>query len=141
MLRHLLFALSVNTLTGAAHADTSSLPGDCILFEHADRQGAYWSAEVEGKDPASANLDNWWQDRVSSVWVRPGFILEAYPDPAFKGTRLDISRDLLLATEFKGGASVNLNALNFNDQLSSYRCRRTGDDKALAQGSVSWHEG
>lgn len=138
MLRHLLFVLSLAPAFAAAHADTSYDEADCAFFEHADRQGASWTAAVNGKDPYSATLTNWWQDRASSVWVRPGFVLEAYTEQAFQGTRLDVSSDL--ATASAGGYSVNLDAFGFNDQVSSYRCRPAGQIKTLSRGTVLWLE-
>jgi hypothetical protein len=141
MRHHLLFASCLQAFAASAYADVSRAEADCILFEHTNRQGSLWTAQADGKDPSSPKLTAWWQDRASSVWVRPGFVLEAYPEADFQGERIDLSSDLPNAVPVAEGHGINLEELNFNDELSSYRCRPAGEIRILERGSVLWLEG
>lgn len=140
-MRHLLFAFSLQAAAGPTLADISPRDADCILFEHVNRQGATWTAQAEGKDPFSPKLTEWWQDRASSVWVRQGFVLEAYLEPGFQGQRVDLNADVPGLSSADNGYVMNLDALGVNDQLSSYRCRRLGETKILERGTLQWIEG
>jgi hypothetical protein len=141
MMRHLIYLGLLQAAAGTAHADITPQEADCVLFEHANRQGAAWTSQATGKDPFSPNLTSWWQDRASSVWVRPGFVLEAYLEPGFKGRRVDLSADVPGAVLTENGSSINLDGVEVNDQLSSYRCRPAGETRALERDSVLWMEG
>jgi hypothetical protein len=137
----LLFACCLQALSGTIYADISATEADCVLFEHTDRQGSLWTAQADGKDPSSPKLTAWWQDRASSVWVRPGFVLEAYREPDFQGGRIDLSSELPNAMPAAEGYAINLEDMNFNDELSSYRCRPGGEHRLLERGSVLWLDG
>lgn len=61
-------------------------------------------------------LEDWWNDRISSVRCPPRSLVALYEDRGFKG------RVILLITRGNNSRVVNLHThLDFNDQLSSIR--------------------
>ncbi|MFW7379583.1 MAG: hypothetical protein ACOH5I_12290 [Oligoflexus sp.] len=142
MPKYLLPVLTVLLLaTPHAHADFLDENPDCAFFEYTDLGGAFWTSMVKQKVPYSYGLNDWWNDRASSVWVRKGFVFEAYADTGFQGQRLSLSSDDDYAFPLADGAYVNFYEYNFSSNLSSFRCRLAGETMATDEGELQWVEG
>ncbi|MFD2058624.1 peptidase inhibitor family I36 protein [Mesorhizobium calcicola] len=81
----------------------------CILFEHANFRGR--TLEMEADDAVSFRGGQFWNDRVSSVFVRRGCTLIAYEDARMGGDSIEIRRRV---RNFADG--------DWNDRISSAEC-------------------
>ncbi|OQY58187.1 MAG: hypothetical protein B6245_13160 [Desulfobacteraceae bacterium 4572_88] len=87
----------------------------CKFYEHTNGRGAHFA----GEPGSQTNVENAWNDRVSSVRVRGGYTLIVYEHGHFKGKRQVFSGK-------KDGVLYNFPEFYFNDMMSSYRIKRTG---------------
>ncbi|KPC49413.1 M66 family metalloprotease [Amantichitinum ursilacus] len=114
---HRLSALLLAALPLLAHANGAQPEGAICFYEHVNFQGASFCANADS---------NWigasWNDRVSSVRIRDGASVDLFQDINYTGAKLTLNAD-----------SPNFVALNFNDQLSSYKVH---DLPPLAVSSV-----
>lgn len=141
MYKSFLILGALNSLPNLALADFTEEKADCAFFEDADLKGAVWTSLVPAKDPYSAELNTWWQNKASSLWIHEGYVFEGYSEPNFRGEPLVLDANNSAGTPVAGGFSFDLSALNFNDQLSSFRCRPEGELKSLHKGNLAWIEG
>ncbi len=99
--------------------------GAVCFFEHVNYAGASTCA-----DATSGWIGTVWNDRVSSLKLKPGYAIDVYQDINFTGRVLTLTSD-----------TVNLDALGFNDALSSFRVRTTGGGGAGGGdgGAANWN--
>ncbi len=128
-------------LSSSAYGNFLSENPDCAFFEKADLEGAYWTSRVGDKDPNSAQLDTWWQDRATSVYVKSGYVFEAYSEKNFSGRSLALDAQDPIGEAYGQGAIFDLRNLEFAGQLSSFRCRPRGEELAFKAGRIFWFEG
>lgn len=81
----------------------------CVLFEHANFRGR--SLEMEADDAVNFRGGQFWNDRVSSVFVRRGCTLVAYEDSRRGGRSIEIRRRVR-----------NFGGSDWNDRISSAEC-------------------
>lgn len=92
---------------GGANAQYNDEPA-CVMFEHVNFRGR--SIEMQPDDSVSFRSNQFWNDRVSSVFVRRGCSLIAYEDSRMGGRSIEIGR----RARALGG--------NWNDRISSAEC-------------------
>ncbi|WFP73549.1 beta/gamma crystallin-related protein [Mesorhizobium sp. WSM4906] len=80
----------------------------CVLFENANFRGR--SLEM-GPDDATSFGGGFWNDRVSSVLVRPGCTLVAYEHSGMRGRSIELDRRVR-----------NFGGSGWNDRISSAEC-------------------
>jgi len=92
--------------TGGGTASTAAAASDAICFyQHVNYQG---ESICTGTD--SAWVGTTWNDRISSVRVKPGHKVQLFQHANYQGSSLTLSAD-----------TPSLVPLNFNDAASSYR--------------------
>ena len=92
---------------GGANAQYSDQPA-CVMFEHVNFRGR--SIEMQSDDSVSFRGGQFWNDRVSSIFVRRGCSLIAYENSRMGGRSIEIER----RARALGG--------NWNDRISSAEC-------------------
>jgi Beta-1,3-glucanase/Peptidase inhibitor family I36 len=100
-----------------------SSSGAVCFFEHVNYGGASTCA-----DASSSWIGAPWNDRASSVRVKPGFEVDLHQDINFTGRVLTLSAD-----------TANLGALGFNDLLSSFRLRNKNTDPSAWNGLTTFN--
>ncbi len=128
-------------LSGPAFADFQKEDADCAFFEKAGLEGSYWTAHIAKQDSLSPELDAWWQDRALSVYVRDGFVFEAYADVHYNGRSLSLDARDPAGQAYGSGTAFDLRSFDFAGQLSSYRCRPRGEEIQLKNTNLFWFEG
>jgi hypothetical protein len=108
----ILTAVASVLFADGASAQYNDQPA-CVMFEHANFRGR--SIEMEADDAVSFRGRQFWNDRVSSVFVRRGCTLVAYEDTGMEGRSIEIRRRI---RDF-GGSS-------WNDRISSAECTCDG---------------
>ncbi|TPK73377.1 hypothetical protein FJ934_21890 [Mesorhizobium sp. B2-4-12] len=84
----------------------------CVMFEHSNFRGR--SIEMGPDDSVNFRGGQFWNDRVSSVFVRRGCTLVAYEDTNMSGESIEIRRRV---RELGG---------DWNDRISSAECSCDG---------------
>jgi hypothetical protein len=106
----------LTAVLSALYADGASAQYDdqpaCVMFEHVNFRGR--SIEMGPDDAVSFRGGQFWNDRVSSVFVRRGCTLVAYEHTGMRGDSIEIRRR---ARELGD---------DWNDRISSAEC--TCDD-------------
>ncbi|OBQ74882.1 peptidase inhibitor family I36 protein [Mesorhizobium erdmanii] len=103
----ILTAVASVLFTGGASAQYDDQPA-CVMFEHVNFRGR--SIEMGPDDSVNFRGGQFWNDRVSSVFVRRGCTLVAYEDTNMRGESIEIRRR---ARELGG---------DWNDRISSAEC-------------------
>lgn len=101
-----LFAATAQAASGPA-------PGQCVVFEHSNYDGA--AVAIAQGEPV-AWVGNGWNDRISSVLCAPLCLLEAWEHRDFGGKRERFAG----ATAYVGD--------RWNDRISSMKVRCAGGD-------------
>ena len=93
-------------------ATTPSLPNGALACFYVD-------ANFKGDSFCASANSNWvgttWNDRISSVRIAPGYNVQLYQDINYGGSAVALESDL-----------VDLTALGFNDQASSFKIAQNG---------------
>ena len=103
---------------------------NCVIFNKTDMQGDKKAIMASSDDFTSSAgvLDENWAQKIKSIWVKNGYILETYSAGRFGGT----------LTTFVGAPSdgryrassdgfyTNVSDLLANQPIASYRCRAQG---------------
>lgn len=119
-----LMTLGLMTFAAApALADFRSESPDCAFFSEQNTGGAYWTSQVDGKDPQVGALTSWWNARARSVWVKNGFRFTAFDTAGFQGSDVVLDGASANGTGDGTGVSFNLSDFNFDRKLMSYTCR------------------
>lgn len=109
-------------------AASPSRAEDCIFYQDANRGGYAWGAFAY----ESASLGGiWWNDRISSVWVRPGYQARIYRDSHFGGSTTTFLGTSGGTTTPDGGRYFDLGS-TWNDAASSFVCERVDAAQAPA---------
>jgi hypothetical protein len=95
--------------------------GAVCFFEHANYQGANFCADADSSWIGAA-----WNDRVSSVRVRPGMRVQLFQDISYGGTSVTLTGD----TPFVS---------NFNDATSSFRISMAPDSGGSWNGLTTFN--
>jgi hypothetical protein len=103
----ILTALASSLCVGSASAYDDE-PA-CVMFEHGNFRGR--SLEMSADDSVNFRSGQFWNDRVSSVFVRRGCTLVAYEDGRRRGRSIEINRRI---RDLQGGG--------WNDRISSAEC-------------------
>ncbi|TGP26158.1 MULTISPECIES: peptidase inhibitor family I36 protein [unclassified Mesorhizobium] len=103
----ILAALASTIFTGSASAQFYG-EAACVLFENANFRGR--SLEM-GADDSVNFRGGFWNDRVSSVLVRPGCTLVAYENSGRRGRSIELNRRVR-----------NFGDSAWNDRISSAEC-------------------
>lgn len=99
-------------------AASPSRADDCVFYQDGNRGGLAWGAYAY----ESANLGGiWWNDRISSVWVRPGYRARLYRDGYFSGSTATFDGTIGGTPTPDGGRYFNLGA-TWNDAASAFVC-------------------
>jgi hypothetical protein len=104
----ILAALASTIFTGSAIAQSYG-EASCVLFEDGNFRGR--SLEMGPDDSVSFRGGQFWNDRVSSVFVSRGCTLVAYEDTRMRGRSIEINRRVR-----------NLDRGGWNDRISSAEC-------------------
>jgi hypothetical protein len=101
---------------------------DCIFYQNSNRGGSWWEAYAY----EAASFDGlWWNDRISSVWVRPGYRARIYQDSHFSGGAVAFDGSSGGIPTPDGGRYWNLGA-TWNDRASSIVCESVYDSQGPA---------
>ena len=100
-------------------AQAPSLPNGALACFYAD-------ANFKGDSYCATANSNWvgttWNDRISSVRIAPGYNVQLYQDINYGGSAVALESDL-----------VDLTALGFNDQASSFKIFQNGVSSSAAK--------
>lgn len=143
-----LFSIHLFSLQGLSAVEDNK-PQDCLLFQEPDLKGNALKAKVELSDVSQSSLPEDFNDKISSLWVRDGYVLEVYKDANFLPAVLSSTSWSAVGSrqsegDTQNGTSINLlqNAPDFDGQISSFRCRIEGTTvEAFQNGKVNWFEG
>ncbi|MBM4252602.1 MAG: hypothetical protein FJ146_11575 [Deltaproteobacteria bacterium] len=136
-----VFAPAMMTGQALASDGDAAVDADCALYSQENMTGASWTARVAGKDPYAPKLTDWWQGRVTSIYVRQGYVLELYAAPYFTGRFMALQPGLMQGVTVAGGLSINLQDLGFSKEVASYRCRVATTRIETPVGDAPWVEG
>lgn len=129
------FSLVTGTLFAQGPVETSA----CRLYREPNLQGEAWSIATTSEKPFAAELSPAWLGQFSSVWLRQGYVLEAYRDKNFQGASISLGTASLGSDA--EGLAVNLASVNFDKTIASLRCRPQGQKMQLPSGELDWVEG
>ncbi|WP_137933187.1 peptidase inhibitor family I36 protein [Mesorhizobium comanense] len=107
----ILTAVASVLFTGGASAQYNDQPA-CVMFEHVNFRGR--ALEMDPNDSVSFRGGQFWNDRVSSVFVRRGCTLVAYEDTNMGGNSIEIRRRARALGDY------------WNDRISSAECYCNG---------------
>ena len=86
------------------------------IYEHSHHitRSSCWGHhhDIYSEERFSGAKGNWWNDRVSSVVVRPGCYLDVYEHTRFRGS----------SHRLRDGIHKNLPDIGWNDRISSWSC-------------------
>lgn len=118
---HFLASLAVFLIV-SIHA-VPSRADDCIVYQDGNRGGAAWGAvSYEAADLGGI----WWNDRISSVWVRPGYRLRLFQNSDFSGGITSFYGTSGGTPTPDGGRYFNLGS-GWNDAASGFVCESLYD--------------
>ncbi|MBZ9798069.1 peptidase inhibitor family I36 protein [Mesorhizobium sp. ES1-4] len=103
----ILAAVASVIFVDSASAQYNDQPA-CVMFEHVNFRGR--SIEMQADDSVSFRGGQFWNDRVSSVFVRRGCSLIAYEDARMGGRSIEIRRRARQLGDY------------WNDRISSAEC-------------------
>lgn len=113
------------SMTGAASSSPQLTGGSvATIYEHSNYAGKPLRLQGEGAYDYSTLLKHGFNDLTSSVQISPGYYMEAYADPGFKGA----------SAIFTGHQSYIGDG--FNDKISSLRIVRGSPNTSFTQSFV-----
>ena len=125
-----LFTLWILAVPAATFGQSG---GDCILYERADRQGAFKKMTGDSVDPQKSSFATTSASglgAIKSIWLRRGYAMELYHRVPFRGALTLLPS---AATDLYGryhhvadGTYVNLDEFHLQQPVASLRCREQG---------------